>query len=257
MEQYRSTWNLYRERKSWHIQPFIYQSFSFTWKSDVRFQHVQPDFRKKIDKKIENEEYGKCHTKDALEKMSSISNFLNDVIDWLVNRRHEIEEFSRLTSGTELIAMDLEEIKIQMAKKDKKFFKVFVLKLEYKEDPTMNCMQKEIGDETSVAELPVVPIFSYEKGSKLVRSKFADFVKKAQLSDLHGDTSYYIELSRDSPTIDNGTIRTYDKSRQSPKIINDSSSSPSCTITIEPKSKSTRPCGKCRVACFYRESRTT
>ncbi|KAK4030168.1 hypothetical protein OUZ56_023145 [Daphnia magna] len=234
MEQYRSTWTFIEEESLSISNHSSINRFPLLGKVMSDFQHVQPDFRKKIDKIIENEEYGKCHTEDALEKMRSISNFLNDVIDWLVNRRDEIEEFSRLTSGTELIAMDLEEIKIQMAKKDKKFFKVFVLKLEYKEDPTMNCMQKEIGDETSVAELPVVPIFSYEKGSKLVRSMFAEFVEKAQLSNLHGDTSYYIELSQDSPTIDNGTIRTYDNLRQSPKMINDSSSSPSCTITIEP-----------------------
>ncbi|KZS19538.1 Uncharacterized protein APZ42_013950 [Daphnia magna] len=192
MEQYQSTWTFIEEESLSISKHSSINRFPLLGKVMSDFQHVQPDFRKKIDKKIENED------------------------------------------GTELIAMDLEEIKIQMAKKDKKFFKVFVLKLEYKEDPTMNCMQKEIGDETSVAELPVVPIFSYEKGSKLVRSKFADFVKEAQLSNLHGNTSYYIELSRDSPTIDNGTIRTYDNLRQSPKMINDSSSSPSCTITIEP-----------------------
>ncbi|KAI9550832.1 hypothetical protein GHT06_005413 [Daphnia sinensis] len=232
VEQHESTWTWIEEEIRSISDLSSIHRFPLLEKVMSHFQNVLSNFRKQIDKTIQ-EEYKKCQTEDALKKMRDISNFLNDVIVWLAYRRHEIEEFSRLTSGTELVAMDLEDIKNQMAKKDKKSFKVFVLKVDCKEDPIINYMQKEIGDQTSAAELPVVQIFSYENESKLMRSKFAEFVKEAQLSDIHGDTSYYIELSRVSPTIGNGTIRTYDNLRQSQKITNDSSSSPSCVIAIE------------------------
>ncbi|KAI9559812.1 hypothetical protein GHT06_013819 [Daphnia sinensis] len=190
VEQHESTWTWIEEEIRSISDLSSIHRFPLLEKVMSHFQNVLSNFRKQIDKTIQED-------------------------------------------GTELVAMDLEEIKSQMAKTDKTFFKVFVLNVDCKEDPIMNYMQKEIGDQTSAAELPVVQIFSYENESKLMRSKFAEFVKEAQQSDLHGDTSYYIELSRVSPTIDNGTIRTYDNLKQSQKITNNSSSSPSCVIAIE------------------------
>ncbi|KAK4030164.1 hypothetical protein OUZ56_023140 [Daphnia magna] len=183
-----------------------------------KFQHVLPAFYdkmyEKIDKKFADKAYEKCHTEDALKKLRDISDFLNGVIDWLANRRDEIEEFSQLTSGTELFAMDLEEIKNHMTKRDQKFAKVFVLKVEYKEDPIIGFMLKEVGDQTSIAKLPVVPIVSHEKVSHPVRGKFEKFAIEAQVSDdsSSGDTSYYIALVQISSTFDDGDIMMYDSS---------------------------------------------
>ncbi|XP_057365080.1 uncharacterized protein LOC130685823 [Daphnia carinata] len=224
MAKHKSTWASIEEKSlSISKHPCI-NRFPLLGTVMSDFQQVQADFREKIDKKIEKEEYGKRHTEGALKQMRSISKFLNDVMEWLANRRHEIEEFSRLTSGTELATITLHGIKNQMKKKDTKFFKVFVLNVEYKEDPVMNYMRQEIGDHTWPAELPVVPIFSFQKGSQSVRSKFGPFEKEVHSSNLHGDTSYYILLLLVPSEIDDGTIHIFD---------NVPSRIPTCKITIE------------------------
>ncbi|KAK4030183.1 hypothetical protein OUZ56_023160 [Daphnia magna] len=202
------------------------------------FQSLLPSFNKRIDES--HLAFTKLYISHALKEMKPISILMNGIIDWLAKRAKEIETFSSLTKGTQLVALDLAEIKNLMATQDKKSVRVFILKLRYEEDPIINCIQKEIGHQTTFAKLPVLPIFfEGKKEFPSVRSALKVFAKESQQMDrsLQEDTIDYIGLVPVSDTFEDGTILKSDSSGKL-QHRDRSSSKPAysySTVTQDPK----------------------
>ena len=66
-----------------------------------------------------------------MKEMKLTSEILTKMAGWLAQRQKEIEEFKLLLNGTDLGALDLEDIKTQIRGTPEKFAKVFVLNISY------------------------------------------------------------------------------------------------------------------------------
>ncbi|KAI9550857.1 hypothetical protein GHT06_004667 [Daphnia sinensis] len=184
------------------------------------FRDLLPRFWKGIDEAYETFEM--LPEEKALEEMTYISDWLKRVMDLFACRRKDIREMCWLLKDTDLVLQDMQVIEAQMKTKDCKIAKLFVLNLEYKQVPIVNDIEELVGQQTSTAMLPVLPIFSCEKEQigciRSVLSQFANEARLAKLSSAHG-TSYYVGL--ESSMLENGAVKILDYSGISPVIISE------------------------------------
>ncbi|XP_057365084.1 uncharacterized protein LOC130685825 [Daphnia carinata] len=178
------------------------------------FQSLMAKFWKKVE-----EEY-KIHEtsspEKALEQMRSISNLLNTIIDLFAYRRVELEEIGWLLSGTSFKLLNSAEIEAQMASKDCKIAKQFVLKVEYIQDVLIRKLEESVGQQISNAVRPVLPIFSHEKG--LLQSVYTALRKFASEAERNVNTmNYHIVL--DYSKLKEGTTITVDYSEKSSDMM--------------------------------------
>ncbi len=89
-----------------------------------------------------------------LSKMKPISDLLTDMNDWLIRLRKEIEIMCSLLSNTQLSMTDLEEIKSGVLSGKEKRTRVFILKMDYTQDPLIDRLAKFIGNQEPF-KLPV------------------------------------------------------------------------------------------------------
>ena len=138
----------------------------------------------------------------------SVSNLMEELIEWLIHRRHEVEKVAFLLENTELQAMNLDEIKTLAASKDHKRAKVFIFRIKYIEDKLMKSIAMLTMHGESAGELPVFPLLSAGKERlECIVKKIQKFVKDAKQSPAQ-DTDYGIALVPISSSFDDGTIQT-------------------------------------------------
>ncbi|XP_045024267.1 uncharacterized protein LOC123466431 isoform X2 [Daphnia magna] len=238
IEQHKVTFNRIQKTIGSLSNHFSLKRF-YLFENVIRqFQKLLPSFYESIKKS--HHVFATFDINPALKEMKRISILLNDINDWLAQRAKEIELFSSLTKGTQLVALDLAEIKNLMATQDKKSVRVFILKLRYEEDPIINCILKEIGHQTTFAKLLVLPIFFEEKKEfRSVRKALKVFANESQQMDrsLQEDTIDYIGLVPVSDTFEDGTILKSDSSGKL-QHRDRSSSKPAysySTVTQDPK----------------------
>ncbi len=152
------------------------------------------------------------------EANNSICNLLDEMTDWLIRRRKEIETMAMLWKGVnsdaQLPMSAFEEIKALTASKRLPRAKVFVLKLNYIQDPLLEKVKVLTNDSQVAAMLPVFSILSAGKETfTSVNKKLKDFAEEAQCHKLgpNVNTSYFIGLGTDSSLVD-GSVLAFDYS---------------------------------------------
>jgi hypothetical protein len=209
-EQYEITWKwIVKESRilSNHLSLHRFPSLE---KVICQFQDLlQPFWNKEIVKFQENTQT----PEQVLEKVKPISDFLTQMIDWLAQRRKEIEVFDLLLNGTQLAALDLEDIKIRMRNAVEKSAIVFVLKVEYNQNILVDKILELTGGKELAFELPTLMITRLEKESLAeVRRKLYDFANEADLNrgDPNRNTWYQIALVPISSSWNDGAIQVID-----------------------------------------------
>nr|CAH0098406.1 unnamed protein product [Daphnia galeata] len=84
---------------------------------------------------------------EYLSEMKPISDLLIDATDWLMRLRKEIEIMCSLLSDTNLPMLDLEEIRNSVSFGKEKRIRVFILKMDYTQDPLIDRLAKFIGNQ--------------------------------------------------------------------------------------------------------------
>ncbi|XP_045024273.1 uncharacterized protein LOC123469399 [Daphnia magna] len=184
------------------------------------FRHLLPRFWKGIDETYKTLEM--LPEEKVLEEMIYISDWLKKVMDLFACWRKDIREMCWLLKDTDLVLLEMQEIEAQMTTKDCKIAKLFVLNLDYKQVLIVKDIEELVGQQTSTAMLPVLPIFLYEKEQiGCIRSALSQFANEARLAKLSSSvgTSYYVGL--ESSTLENGAAKIVDYSGISPIIISE------------------------------------
>ncbi|XP_057377816.1 uncharacterized protein LOC130699582 [Daphnia carinata] len=181
------------------------------------FQDLMTHFWKMVE-----EEYKNCETclpEEALSRMLLISNCLNKIIEWFAYLQKEVQQIGRLLSGTDFELLYSAEIEARMMKKKNNMAKLFILKVEGKQDSILNDLEKASGRQASNAILPVLTIFSCEKERyESVYAALRKFSDEARLVSEHSpSSSHHIVL--DPSTLDDGAIATVDYSYQPPRKV--------------------------------------
>ena len=158
----------------------------------------------------------KCEPDQLLDEIEVIFVLLNEMAEWLIVRRIEIDVVCSLLKGTELKMMDLEEIKTLVDK----FTKVFVLTIDYEQDPLMEKILKLINKFTgTIPELPVFQIASAgKKRLSEVTKKLNQFADEATLNQSDRDTAYHIALVPSSSAMKDGTVTTLTQSNPTEQL---------------------------------------
>ncbi|KAI9559809.1 hypothetical protein GHT06_013816 [Daphnia sinensis] len=176
---------------------------------------------KKAEEVFENQNYESPSTETDLKRILPLVNGLDKIIKWLDFRRKEIQKIDWLFGGTDLVLLDMQEIEAQMTTKACKTAKLFVFKVEYRQDFTIpNAIKKWCGQE--ISPLPVLAIFTYEKERlESVRTAIREFANEARLAKLSSanGTSYYVGI--DPSMWNDETIKTVDYSVKSKKVISE------------------------------------
>lgn len=156
--------------------------------------------------------------KSKEETDNCICNFLDEVTDWLIQRRKEIEKMEMLWKDlnldVQLPMSAFEEIKSLTASKKLTRAKVFVLKVNYIQDPLLEKVKVLTDDSRVAAVLPVFSILSVGKETIIsVKKKLKNFTEEAQCHKLgpNANTSYFIGLGTDSSFVD-GSVLAFDYS---------------------------------------------
>ncbi len=155
----------------------------------------------------------------VLEDIKRISNLLDDVTDWLVHRRREVEKISSLLNCSHLSVFDLAEIEARKPLAFEKYAKIFILKVNYIQDPLIDRICKLSRHPEPPFKLPVFPFITYEE-------KRLEFIAKtlytfsaiesiaSRLDSNQKDTTYQIGLTPVSSSPNDGTITTMNYSRR-------------------------------------------
>ena len=118
------------------------------------FSKYMEDFQLKL--------YARTHDQ-SLKELQLISGSLVAMRDWLMHRRREIQIICSLVKDTQLPMFDLADIETRQPTSTEKRAKVFVLKMDYKQDPLMDSIQKMVGHEEPRFPLPEFSIASCDK----------------------------------------------------------------------------------------------
>ena len=108
----------------------------------------------------------KLYTKtqdESLKDIQLVSEFLVAVKDWLMQRRREIQLMCSLVKDTQLPMFDLAEIETRQCTSTEKMARVFILKMDYKQDTLMEYIQKIVGHQEPRFKLPAFSIVSSDK----------------------------------------------------------------------------------------------
>jgi hypothetical protein len=84
-----------------------------------------------------------------LNKMQPISDLLIEMTDWLMRRRKEIEMMCSLLSDTNLPMSDMKTIKKSVSSGKVKSTLVFILNMDYAQDPLIDNLAKYIKNQKS------------------------------------------------------------------------------------------------------------
>ena len=150
-----------------------------------------------------------------LKNASLISDLLTDVKDWLVLRRREIEKISSLLNGSHLSVFDLVDIESRKPSVLEKRAKIFILKVEYVQDPLIERICKLCQHSESVCKWPIFPFVTYEeKRLEFIAKTLYTFAAIESIASRLGsdknDTTYQIGLVPISSSLKDGTITTID-----------------------------------------------
>ncbi|KAI9559807.1 hypothetical protein GHT06_013814 [Daphnia sinensis] len=183
------------------------------------FQDLMPHFWKNVE--VACKKYETFSPEKAFQGMVLISSWLNKIIDWIAYRRKEVQEIGWLLSGTDFELLNSAEIEARMGNKECKIAKLFVLKVEDIQDPLIHELETLVGQQTSNAVRPVLPIFSYEEGRlQSVRTTLSKFSNEAKLVTTRGSehvTNYHVGL--DPSMLNDAAVVTVNYSYHPPQII--------------------------------------
>ena len=171
-------------------------------------------------------------------KAKEISNLLTDIIDWLIRRKKEIENITCLLSGTQLAMFDMKEIESRTMSNTAVCAKVFILKVDYKQDLLVESVQKTIGYSQFNFKFPAFAIGSTgEERLESISNMLQAFVYEARLGRwcLVHENSYQIGLVPMSSPLNDGDIR-YVKYRAKELQEIDTN-----WLTIDPSSRAPSP----------------
>ena len=99
-----------------------------------------------------------------LSEIKPISDLLIEMTDWLMHRRKDIEMMCSLLSDTNLPMADLKTIKKSVSSGKIKSTRVFILKMDYAQDPLIDNMASFIKNRKPF-KLPVFLDCYYRKSS--------------------------------------------------------------------------------------------
>ena len=140
----------------------------------------------------------------------SVSNLMEELIEWLMHRRQEIEKVASLLENTDLLACDLDDVKNWGASKEQKSAKVFIFRINYIEDHLMKKITMMTKHGEPAGKLAVFPLLSAGKERlDCVDKKFQKFCNEAKQNPAQ-ETHYFIGLAPASFSLDDGTIKAVD-----------------------------------------------
>ncbi|XP_032793333.2 uncharacterized protein LOC116930081 [Daphnia magna] len=155
---------------------------------------------------------------------------LSDMVDWLIQRRSEIDAICLMLKGNHQMGMfDMPEIESRPSSSGEKRARVFVLKVDYISDPLMERIQNLIGNLEPVHKLPVFPVISSGKERLGIISRaFHGFSEEARWCSNEQYSYYQIGLVPVSSPLEDGTIKTivYPAIEMTPSCLPAAQSSP-------------------------------
>jgi hypothetical protein len=122
-------------------------------KAMCQFLDLLTPLRKKIDSSYSQYYMNMEPPQQILVEMETIASLLTEMNDWMIHRRQEVEIMCWILSDTNLSMSDLEEIKSSVSYGDGKRIRVFILKMDYVQDPLIDRLAKLLGNPESF-EIP-------------------------------------------------------------------------------------------------------
>jgi hypothetical protein len=137
---------------------------------------------------------------------------LSDMVNWLIQRRYEIDAMCLLFKGKQMAMYDMAEIESRPLLTTEKRARVFILKVDYAPDPLMGRVQNLIGHagnpDPVAIKIPVFPVMLSGKERLGVISKaFQEFSEEAHWCT-NEKNNYQIGLVPVSSPVDDATIKT-------------------------------------------------
>ena len=133
---------------------------------------------------------------------------LSDMVNWLIQRRCDIDAMCLLFNGKQMAMYDFAEIESRPLSTIERRARVFVLKVEYNPDPLMKRVQNLIGDPNPIIKIPVFPVMLSGKERLGVISKaFHEFSEEAHWCS-NEKNNYQIGLVPVSSALDDAAIKT-------------------------------------------------
>ena len=135
---------------------------------------------------------------------------LSDMVEWLIQRRSEIDAICLMLKGNQMGMFDMTEIESRPLSHCEKRSRVFVLKIDYIPDPLMERIQNLIGNLEPVMKLPVFPaIASGKERLGIISRTFHEFSEEARWCSNEQYSYYRIGLVPASTSpLEDGTIKT-------------------------------------------------
>ena len=137
-----------------------------------------------------------------------VKSLLLRVIDWVVCLRQEIEAFHLFLNGSHLAVLDMSEIESRPLTVSPSRADVFILHVDYKQDPVMEEIQTLLGYPSPDVKRPFFPITTAEKKRlDAVGDALRGFSKEARLNS-NANHSYQIGLVPVFPAITEGSVKS-------------------------------------------------
>ncbi|EFX63114.1 hypothetical protein DAPPUDRAFT_119523 [Daphnia pulex] len=155
---------------------------------------------------------GKKYTQEQVGSDIKIiidSVLLSDMVNWLIQRRCDIDAMCLLFKGKQMAMYDIAEIESRPHSTIERRARVFVLKVEYNPDPLMKRVQNLIGDPNPIIKIPVFPVVLSGNKERLavVSQAFHEFSEEAHWCS-NDKNNYQIGLVPVSSALDDATIKT-------------------------------------------------
>jgi hypothetical protein len=155
---------------------------------------------------------GKKYTQEQVGSDIKIiidSVLLSDMVNWLIQRRCDIDAMCLLFRGKQMAMYDIAEIESRPHSTIERRARVFVLKVEYNPDPLMKRVQNLIGDPNPIIKIPVFPVVLSGNKERLavVSQAFHEFSEEAHWCS-NDKNNYQIGLVPVSSALDDATIKT-------------------------------------------------
>ncbi|XP_046656258.1 uncharacterized protein LOC124349576 [Daphnia pulicaria] len=155
---------------------------------------------------------GKKYTQEQVGSDIKIiidSVLLSDMVNWLIQRRCDIDAMCLLFKGKQMAMYDIAEIESRPHSTIERRARVFVLKVEYNPDPLMKRVQNLIGDPNPIIKIPVFPVMLSGDKERLavVSQAFHEFSEEAHWCS-NDKNNYQIGLVPVSSALDDATIKT-------------------------------------------------
>ncbi|XP_046463118.1 uncharacterized protein LOC124209245 [Daphnia pulex] len=155
---------------------------------------------------------GKKYTQEQVGSDIKIiidSVLLSDMVNWLIQRRCDIDAMCLLFKGKQMAMYDIAEIESRPHSTIERRARVFVLKVEYNPDPLMKRVQNLIGDPNPIIKIPVFPVMLSGNKERLavVSQAFHEFSEEAHWCS-NDKNNYQIGLVPVSSALDEATIKT-------------------------------------------------